>query len=58
MNWLVQWVRTRRLASAQKLLQLHGLTAVRLKVVAGSTYIETVDGTFIKLGRETKEIKA
>ena len=58
MSWLGQWWRAQRLARTRRVLQQHGLTAVRLKIVAGSSYIETVDGTFIKLGRETKEIRA
>lgn len=55
MNWLTRWWKVRRLERARTLLAEYGLVAVRLKVVAGSTYIETVDGQLLKVGAQEKQ---
>lgn len=55
MSWLKQWLNVRRLEKARAVLQEHGLTAVRLSVVSGDTYIETVDGQMLKIGAKRKQ---
>lgn len=55
MSWLTRWWKVRRLEQARKLLAEHGLVAVRIRVVAGSTYIETVDGQLLKVGAQEKK---
>lgn len=52
-----RWLETRRLDKAQALIESYGLSIVKLKEIAGTTYIINADGSYMKLVA-VKRVKA
>lgn len=49
------WFEKRRLDRAQALIESYGLTVVRLKEIAGATYLINADGTHLRLLGKSKK---
>jgi hypothetical protein len=52
---LRQWLAKRRLDRAQALIEGYGLSIVKLRQVAGTTYLVNADGTCLKLQKVVKK---
>lgn len=43
------WLQKRRMDRAQAMIESYGLSVVRMKTVAGTTYIQHADGELLRL---------